>query len=51
MQCVVCNSENRKSAASCTTCGSPLAAAAASSPALAVGTRLQGALYSVGKVL
>lgn len=51
MRCVVCNSENRSSAASCSSCGSPLAPVTASTPALPIGTKLQGALYSVGKVL
>ena len=51
MRCVACNSENRNSAVTCSACGSPLAPMAASSSALPVGTRLQGDLYSVGKVL
>jgi serine/threonine protein kinase len=51
MSCVVCNSENPNSAVSCSCCGSPLRPETALTPALPVGTRLQGALYSIGKVL
>ena len=51
MSCVVCNSENPNSAVSCSCCGSPLRPETALTPALPVGTRLQGGLYSIGKVL
>jgi serine/threonine protein kinase len=51
MRCVACNSENPNSAVSCSCCGSPLRPETALTPALPVGTRLQGALYSIGKVL
>jgi serine/threonine protein kinase len=51
MRCVVCNSENPNSAVSCSCCGSPLRPETALTPALPVGTRLQGDLYSIGKVL
>src|SRR5271157_2237290 len=51
MSCVVCNSENPTSAVSCSCCGSPLRPETALTPALPVGTRLQGDLYSIGKVL
>ena len=51
MRCVCCKWENTNSAVSCSSCGSPLTVAVAPSPALPVGTRLQGDLYSVGKVL
>ena len=51
MSCVVCNSENPNSAVSCSCCGSPLRPEIALTPALPVGTRLQGGLYSIGKVL
>src|SRR5271157_5673384 len=51
MSCVVCNSENPNSAVSCSCCGSPLRPETALTPALPVGTRLQGDLYSIGKVL
>ena len=51
MRCVVCNSENPNSAVSCSCCGSPLRPETALTPALPVGTRLQGGLYSIGKVL
>src|SRR5271165_3932070 len=51
MRCVLCNSENPNSAVSCSCCGSPLRPETALSPALPVGTRLQGGLYSIGKVL
>src|SRR5271157_1277696 len=51
MICVACNSENPNSAVSCSCCGSPLRPETALTPALPVGTRLQGDLYSIGKVL
>ena len=51
MRCRPLQFENRKSNVTCSSCGSPLVPAAVSTPALPVGTRLQGALYSVGKVL
>src|SRR5271166_3295244 len=51
MRCVVCNSENPNSAVSCSCCGSPLRPETALTPALPVGTSLQGGLYSIGKVL
>src|SRR5271166_4212903 len=51
MSCVVCNSENPNSAVSCSCCGSPLRPETVLTPALPVGTRLQGDLYSIGKVL
>jgi len=51
MRCVLCNSENGDSSVSCSCCGSPLRPETAVTPALPVGTRLQGALYSIGKVL
>jgi len=51
MICVVCNSENPNSPVSCSCCGSPLRPETALTPALPVGTRLQGGLYSIGKVL
>ena len=51
MSCVVCNSENPTSAVSCSCCGSPLRPETALIPALPVGTRLQGDLYSIEKVL
>jgi F-box protein 11 len=51
MRCIHCNSENRKSTGTCRSCGSPLVPAVVPTPALPVGTRLQGAQYSVGKVL
>src|SRR5271166_271218 len=51
MSCVVCNSENPNSAVSCSCCGSPLRPETALTPALPVGTRLRGDLYSIGKVL
>src|SRR5271166_6622131 len=51
MICVACNSENPNSAVSCSCCGSPLRPETALTPALPVGTRLQGGLYSIGKVL
>jgi serine/threonine protein kinase len=51
MRCVVCNSENPNAAVSCSCCGSPLRPEALLTPALPVGTKLQGSLYSIGKVL
>jgi len=47
----VCNSENGDPAVSCSCCGSPLRPETAFTPALPIGTRLQGALYSIGRVL
>jgi serine/threonine protein kinase len=51
MRCIHCNTENGKSTGTCRSCGAPLVPAVMSTPALPVGTRLQGAQYSVGKVL
>jgi F-box protein 11 len=51
MRCVWCNSENGDSSVPCSCCGSPQRPDTALTPALPVGTRLHGGLYSIGKVL
>src|SRR5215213_5651905 len=51
--CPICNAENPATATSCATCGAPLGTdpSSAFSGALPPGTKLQGGVYSVGKVL
>jgi serine/threonine protein kinase len=51
--CPICNAENPAAASSCGTCGAPLSSdpSDAFSGALPPGTKLQGGVYSVGKVL
>src|SRR5215213_9913139 len=51
--CPICNAENPATATSCGTCGAPLTTdtAGAFSGALPPGTRLQGGVYTVGRVL
>jgi serine/threonine protein kinase len=53
MLCPICNAPNPAAAPSCGTCGVPLDGDPSSpfSGALAPGTKLQGGIYSVGKVL
>jgi serine/threonine protein kinase len=53
LSCPICNAENPPTAASCATCGAPLTTdpANAFSGALPAGTKLQGGVYSVGRVL
>jgi serine/threonine protein kinase len=53
LACPICNAENPPSAVACATCGAPLGAdpSSAFSGALPPGTKLQGGMYSVGKVL
>src|SRR5918998_1862173 len=53
LACPICNAENPPTAASCATCGAPLGSdpANAFSGALPPGTKLQGGVYSVGRVL
>jgi serine/threonine protein kinase len=53
LACPICNAENSPSAVSCATCGAPLGndPSSAFSGALPPGTKLQGGMYSVGKVL
>jgi serine/threonine protein kinase len=51
--CPICSAENAATASSCSTCGAPLGgdSASAFSGALLPGTKLQGGVYSVGRVL
>jgi len=51
--CPICNAENPTAAATCATCGAPLSGdpASAFSGALPPGTKLQGGVYSIGRVL
>jgi len=51
--CPICNAENPAAASSCGTCGAPLSGdpSSAFSGALPPGTKLQGGVYSIGKVL
>src|SRR5687767_9490651 len=51
--CPICNAPNPAAASSCGTCGAPLDGdpSSAFSGALSPGTKLQGGIYSVGKVL
>ena len=53
LPCPICNAANTADATSCGTCGAPLGgdAAGAFSGALPPGTKLQGGVYSVGRVL
>ena len=53
LACPICNAENPPSAVACGTCGAPLGSdpSSAFSGALPPGTKLQGGMYSVGKVL
>src|SRR5436190_3510518 len=53
LTCPICNAENPPTATSCGTCGAPLSAdpGNAFSGALPPGTKLQGGVYSVGRVL
>lgn len=53
LACPICNAENPSSAVACGTCGAPLGTdpSSAFSGALPPGTKLQGGMYSVGKVL
>jgi len=53
LACPICNAENPPAAVACGTCGAPLGTdpSSAFSGALPPGTRLQGGMYSVGKVL
>ena len=53
LACPICNAENPTSAVACGTCGAPLGTdpSSAFSGALPPGTKLQGGMYSVGKVL
>ncbi len=51
--CPICNAENPTAATTCATCGAPLTGdpASAFSGALPPGTKLQGGVYSLGRVL
>ena len=53
MLCLTCNSANPDTASFCGTCAAPLSPgiSAPSSHLLTAGTRLQGGVYSIGKVL
>jgi serine/threonine protein kinase len=53
LPCPICSTENPAAATSCATCGAPLSGdpASAFSGALPPGTKLQGGVYSVGRVL
>jgi serine/threonine protein kinase len=53
LACPICSAENPPSVVACTTCGAPLGTdpSSAFSGALPPGTRLQGGMYSIGKVL
>ena len=51
--CPICNAENPAAATTCATCGAPLSGdpSSAFSGSLPPGTKLQGGVYSVGRVL
>jgi serine/threonine protein kinase len=53
LACPICSAENPPTAAACGTCGAPLGTdpSSAFSGALPPGTKLQGGMYSIGKVL
>jgi serine/threonine protein kinase len=53
LACPICNAENPTTAVACAICGAPLGTdpSSAFSGALPPGTKLQGGMYSVGKVL
>jgi serine/threonine protein kinase len=53
LTCPICSAENPSSVVACSTCGAPLSndPSSAFSGALPAGTKLQGGMYSIGRVL